>query len=71
MSQAIESVEGVRYARVAFTDNKAEVQSDSCNDAVFESISDALHGEGYGGTVVSVEPLESDERGGTPPHAAP
>lgn len=66
VTHAIESVKGVRYARVDFPNKSAEVEADSCSDQVFEQISQALDTEGYGGTVVSVEPLPSAPSGPSP-----
>lgn len=67
VTHAIESVKAVRYARIDFPNASAEVEADSCSEQVFEQISRALDGDGYGGTVISVEPLPA---AGPSPRAA-
>lgn len=59
MTRAIESVEGVRYVSVSFTQETAEVQSNNCTQFVFEQINAALAREGYGGTVTHVVPIDA------------
>ena len=54
VTHAIESVTGVRNARVSFEEKRAEVQSDSCSLTTLEQISAALHQAGYGGTAISI-----------------
>jgi hypothetical protein len=55
VTRAIESVPEVKYARVSFADERAEVQARSCSQSVLEDISRALDAEGYGGTVIAIE----------------
>ncbi len=71
VTHAIESVNGVRRARVSFESARAEVESDRCTEATYVAISEALYADGYGGTVLSVEALEEPAGSTPPPRPAP
>jgi copper chaperone CopZ len=57
VTRAIESVKGVRSAKVSFAEERADVQSDRCAPEVYQAIAHALEQAGYGGQVVEAVPL--------------
>jgi copper chaperone CopZ len=57
VTRAIESVKGVRSAKVSFSEERADVTSDRCAPDVYQAIAHALEQAGYGGQVLETAPL--------------
>jgi copper chaperone CopZ len=56
VTQAIESVPGVRRAEVDFQQGRADVQADDCRQSKLEAITGAVVAAGFGATVTEVTP---------------
>ena len=62
MTQAIESVPGVRRADVDFQRARADVQADDCRQSKLEAITEAVVAAGFGATITEVTARPAVER---------